>query len=127
MAEPVSTTAGAGVFLKVYGMAIVVILSAAMVALVVMMIRMPKNPKEWAVALICTVVSSLAGGSFLIVKLGLHSWINDVWGIIALGGFFFTCGLPGWAIVRWISNYIDQREGKTIVDVIREIKDEVKK
>ncbi len=47
-------------------MAIVVILSTALIALVVMMIRMPKNPQEWAVGLICTVVSSITGGSFLL-------------------------------------------------------------
>ncbi len=43
-------------------------------------------------------------------------------GMIALGGFFFVCGLPGWALVRWIFNFIDKREGKTIVEVIKEFK-----
>lgn len=126
MAEPVSTTVGTSAFFKIYGMAIVVILSTALIALVVMMIRMPRNPQEWAVGLICTVVSSIAGGSFLIVKFGLHGWVNDVWGVLALGGFFFLCGLPGWFIVRLTANFMSQRESKNIVEVVKELKKEIK-
>jgi|GEM_PF-66746 len=105
-----------------YGIAIMVTLAVGLVAAVVLMTRMPRSPQEWAVGLICTVVSSLAGGSFIIVKWGLHEWVTDVWGMIALGGFFFVCGLPGWALVRWIFNFIDKQEGKTIVEVIKEFK-----
>ncbi|ENZ1199059.1 TPA: hypothetical protein ACV20N_000427 [Acinetobacter baumannii] len=125
MAEPIST-AGATAFFKIYGMAIVVILSTALIALVVMMIRMPKNPQEWAVGLICTVVSSITGGSFFIMKFGLHEWVNNVWGVLALGGFFFACGLPGWFIVRITTNFINQRESKNIVEVVKELKKEMK-
>ena len=96
--------------------------AGGLVAAVVLMTRMPRSPQEWGVGLICTVVSSLAGGSFIIVKWGLHEWVTDVWGMIALGGFFFVCGLPGWALVRWIFNFIDKQEGKTIVEVIKEFK-----
>ncbi|WP_425285930.1 hypothetical protein [Acinetobacter baumannii] len=103
-------------------MTIVVAICVMAVAAVVLMMRMPRSPREWAVGLICTVVSSLAGGSFIIVKWGLHEWVTDVWGMIALGGFFFVCGLPGWALVRWIFNFIDKQEGKTIVEVIKEFK-----
>lgn len=119
--EPVST-GGATAILKFYGAAIMVTLAVAMVAAVVLMTRMPRSPQEWAVGLICTVVSSLAGGSFIIMKWSLHSWVADIWGMITLGGFFFVCGLPGWAIVRWIFNYIDRQEGKTIIEVIKEIR-----
>lgn len=119
--EPVST-GGVTAILKFYGAAIMVTLAVAMVAAVVLMTRMPRSPQEWAVGLICTVVSSLAGGSFIIMKWSLHSWVADIWGVITLGGFFFVCGLPGWAIVRWIFNYIDRQEGKTIIEVIKEIR-----
>jgi hypothetical protein len=119
--EPVST-GGVTAILKFYGAAIMVTLAVAMVAAVVLMTRMPRSPQEWAVGLICTVVSSLAGGSFIIMKWSLHSWVADIWGMITLGGFFFVCGLPGWAIVRWIFNYIDRQEGKTIIEVIKEIR-----
>lgn len=47
-------------------------LAVTLVAAVVLMTRMPRSPQEWAVGLICTVVSSLASGSFIIVKWGLH-------------------------------------------------------
>ncbi|AXY56797.1 hypothetical protein CDG60_09605 [Acinetobacter chinensis] len=119
--EPVSTS-GVAAFLKFYGMLIVTTLAIAMVATVVLMMRFPRSPQEWAVGLICTVVSSLTGGAFIIVKWGLHEWITDIWGVIALGGFFFVCGLPGWAIVRWTFNFIDGQEGRTIIDVVKELK-----
>ncbi|MFN1671305.1 hypothetical protein ACKX1V_19100, partial [Acinetobacter baumannii] len=45
-------------------MTIVVAICVMAVAAVVLMMRMPRSPQEWAVGLICTVVSSLAGGSF---------------------------------------------------------------
>lgn len=119
--EPVST-GGFAAILKFYGVAIMMTLAVSLVAVVVMMTRMPRSPQEWAVGLICTVVSSLAGGSFIIVRWGLHEWVTDMWGMITLGGFFFICGLPGWAIVRWIFNFINRQEGKTIIEVIQELK-----
>ncbi|EXA83157.1 hypothetical protein [Acinetobacter baumannii] len=119
--EPVSTS-GFTALLKFYGFAIVVALAASLVVAVVLMTRMPRSPQEWAVGLICTVVSSLAGGSFIIVKWGLHEWVTDIWVMIALGGFFFVCGLPGWALVRWIFNFINKQEGKTIIEVLKEVK-----
>ena len=119
--EPVSTS-GFTTLLKFYGVAIMVTLAVALVAAVVLMTRMPRSPQEWVVGFICTIVSSLAGGSFIIVRWGLHEWVTDTWGMIALGGFFFVCGLPGWALVRWIFNFINQQEGKTIIEVIKEFK-----
>ena len=97
-------------------------MAIAAVATVVIMMRFPRSPLEWAVGLICTVVSSLAGGSFIIVLWGLHEWVTDIWGMIALGGFFFVCGLAGWAIVHWTFNFINRQEGKTIVEVVKELK-----
>ena len=120
--EPVSTS-GLTALLKFYGAAIMLTLAVALVAAVVLMIRMPhSSPQEWAVGLIWTVVSSLAGGSFIIVKLGLHEWITDIWEMMELGGFFFVCGIPDWALVRWTFNFINKQEGKTIIEVIKEVK-----
>ena len=120
--EPVSTS-GFAAFLKFYGAAIMFTLAIALVATVVIMMRLPRSPQEWAVGLICTVVSSLTGGAFIIVKWGLHEWVTDIWGMIALGGFFFVCGLPGWAVVRWTFNFINKQEGKTIIEVVKELKE----
>ena len=119
--EPVST-GSLTAFLLFYCAAIAVTRALVAVATVVIIMRFPRSPQEWAVGLICTVVSSLAGGSFIIVRWGLHEWVTDIWGVIALGGFFFVCGLPGWAIVRWTFNFINRQEGKTIFEVLREIK-----
>lgn len=116
--EPVSTS-GIAAFLKFYGAAFAVTLAICLVATVVIMMRLPR----WVVGLICTVVSSLTGGAFIIVKWGLHEWVTDIWGMIALGGFFFVCGLPGWAIVRWTFNFINKQEEKTIIEMVKELKD----
>lgn len=124
--EPI-TSSGTAAFFKIWGAAIIISCAIFLVATVVLMMRMPRSPQEWIVGLICTVVSSLMGGSFIIVKWSLHQWVTDIYGLIALGGFFFACGLPGWAIVRWVFNFIEQREGKTVVDIFREFKDEWKK
>ena len=67
------------------------------------------------------------GGLFIAIKGGLHEGVTDVWGVIVLGGFFFVCGLPGWALVRWVFNFIEQREGKSLLDIFREFKEEWKK
>lgn len=125
MAEPVSTT-GTAAFLKIYGIVIVMLLSVAMIATVVMMTRMPKNPQEWAVGIICTVVSSIAGGSFVIMYLKLHQWVNDIWGVLALGGLFFICGLPGWFLVRLTANFMHHHESKNIIELIRYIRIDLK-
>lgn len=119
--EPVSTS-GLTALLKFYGVFIMVALATALVATVVIMMRIPRSPQEWAVGLICTVVSSITGGAFIIFRWHLHEWVSDMWGLIALGGVFFICGLPGWAIVRWTFNFINKQEGKTIIEVVKEIK-----
>lgn len=119
--ETVSSS-GLATFLNFYSIAIMVALAVSLVVAVVLMMRFPPSPQEWIVALICTVVSSLTGGSFIIMKWNLHEWVCDIWGMITLSGFFFICGLPGWAIVRWIFNFINKQEGKTIVEVIKDLK-----
>lgn len=126
MTEPVSTTIGGFAALKVFGVWIVVTFCVFAVAAVVFMMRMPRSPREWGVGLITTVISSLAGGSFIIVKFTLHTWAADIWGWFAIGGLFFTCGLPGWAIVRWIFNYIEKKEGKDFFEVATDIKNDIK-
>ncbi len=131
MAEPISSSAAA--YIKMFGVGLILTLAILFVNAVVLMTRMPRTRQEWAVGLISTVVSSLALGSAVIIKLGLLTWIRvtdpvEMWvGMVAIGGVLFTCGLPGWALIRWTFNFINAREGATIIDVIKEIKDEVRK
>jgi len=44
-------------------------------------------------------------------------------GLCAIGGLIFACGLPGWAIVRWIFNFIDRNRDSGIDGVARNVKD----
>lgn len=117
----------------IYGLAGVALLAACLAMVIVFMARMPRSPKEWVVGLISTVVSSLTLGSAVVVKFGLLAWVRvsdpfELWlGVVAIGGVIFACGLFGWAIVRWTFNFINAREGASIVDVVREVKDEVRR
>ena len=119
--EPVSTS-GFAAFLKFYGAAIMVTLAIALVATVVIMMRLPRSPQESAVGLICTVVSSLTGGAFIIVKWGLHEWVTDIWGMIALGGFFFVCG---YRVGLWFDGRLTSsisRRGRPLLKWLKSLK-----
>ncbi len=126
MTEPVSTTIGGITALKMFGLWIIVTICVLSVAAVVFMMRMPRSMNEWGVGLITTVVSSLAGGSFIIVRFDLHSWTTNTWGWFAIGGLFFICGLPGWALIRWIFNYVGKKENSDIFEVVTDIKNDIK-
>jgi hypothetical protein len=45
-----------------------------------------------------------------------------VTGLVALGGLIFRCGLPGWAIVRWVFNFIEKSRDAGIDEVAKEVK-----
>ena len=38
------------------------------------------------------------------------------------GGLIFGCRLPGWAIVRWVFNFIEKNRDAEIDDVAKEVK-----
>ncbi|WP_313950603.1 hypothetical protein [Accumulibacter sp.] len=44
-------------------------------------------------------------------------------GLVALGGLIFGCGLPGWAIVRWVFNVIEKNRDAGIAEVAKEVKE----
>lgn len=98
-------------------------------AIVVMCFTPPRTPKELAVALISTLVSSLSLGSGVVIYFELHKLLAatdialQVAALLSLGGILFTCGLPGWAIVRWIFNALAKRDGQDIVQVLQELRD----
>jgi len=41
---------------------------------------------------------------------------------VAMLGLVFACGLPAWAIVRWLFNYIVKRQGAGLDDVVADVK-----
>lgn len=117
--------AGAAAFKAIGGTAAVAAGASGLAALVVMMMMTPRSPREWAVGLISTVVSSVAGGAAVVQKCGLQAWTHDYIGLVALFGVVFACGLPGWAIVRWLFNFIEKRRDKDLAEVVQDARDAV--
>lgn len=121
--EPTSSgTAGLAGWKLIGGLAGLGAFGAGLAAVVVMCMTTPRDPKEWAIGLISTVMASIAGGSAVVQWLGIQSWALSPFGLAALLGLCFTCGLPGWAVVRWTFNYIRKREGHGIDDVVRDVR-----
>lgn len=125
MAEPASSSAAAGAagaaaWKAAGGMAGVAGGAAGLAAIVVMLMMRPRSASEWAVALICTVVSSIAGGAWVVQYLDLHAWADGYVGLVALGGLMFACGLPGWAIVRAVFTAMERRRDADILDLAEE-------
>lgn len=107
--------------------------AAGLAAIVVMLMTKPKTEQEWAVALISTLVSSLCGGAFVILKMGWIVWIQTTSGaqlataLMAFGGVIFTCGLPGWVLVRLMFNTMEKHKDQTLSEAYHDIKQEVTK
>lgn len=92
--------------------------------LVVLCARRPQTQQEWVIGIISTLVCSLCGGAAFILQFNLQEWAqHGITGLMALGGIIFACGLPGWAIVRLIFNTIKSTDGKTLPEVVKEVKD----
>jgi len=88
----------------------------------------PRSPREWAVGLISTVVSSVAGGAWLLHKLGLADLAaNGADGLMILFGLCFACGLPGWAIVRAVFNWLEKRKSMDIGELVSEARKDAEK
>ncbi len=123
MTDPASSgAAGAAAFKAVGGASAVAAGGASLAAVVVMLMTPPRSPREWAVGLISTVVASISGGAAVIEHFGLQHWGASLMGLCAMGGLIFACGLPGWAIVRWVFNFIDRNRSAGIDEVVRDVK-----
>lgn len=103
--------------------------AVTLATIVVMLIKRPRTAGEWAVALISTVVSSLALGSWVVLWLGMHKGLHspdvvEAWGsLMVLGGVLFACGLPGWVLVRIAFNTMFKFQDSTAQDVRQAVKD----
>ncbi len=49
--------------------------------------------------------------------------VDSVTGLVAMGGLIFGCGLPGWAIVRWVFNFIEKNRDAGVDEVAKEVKE----
>lgn len=119
MSEPISgTAAGVAGWKLLGGLAGIGAIGAGLAAVVVMCAMTPRSAKEWAVGIISTVVASIGGGAAVIQHYNLEHWAFTPFGLVAMLGLVFACGLPGWAIVRWLFNYIERRRGADLGEVI---------
>ncbi|NML62285.1 hypothetical protein HHL21_14605 [Massilia sp. RP-1-19] len=123
MSEPISgAAAGAAGWSVIGGLAGAGAIGAGLAAVVVMCAITPRSAKEWAVGVISTVVASIGGGAAVIQHYGLEHWAFTPFGLVAMLGLVFACGLPGWAIVRWLFNYIERRRGADLGEVISDVR-----
>nr|WP_174505652.1 DUF2304 family protein [Acinetobacter sp. Marseille-Q1620] len=122
MAEPVSTAAGAGAAKAIGLGTIFFVFVVAAIAIVLMMIQTPRNAKEWAIGIITTIIFSAGLGATVIRYLEIGHWVNDWFGVVGLAFIIFSCGLPGWFIVRLSFNFMIERQAETIKDLIKEVR-----
>lgn len=123
MSEPITgAAAGAAGWKLLGGAAGAGAIGAGLASVVVMCAMTPRSPKEWAVGIISTLAASIGGGAAVIQHFGLQSWANSPIGLVAMFGLVFACGLPGWALVRWLFNYIAKRQNADLADVVAEVR-----
>ncbi len=96
---------------------------AMLAEIVVMLMTPPRSKREWAVGLISTVVTGVGGGAMAVEYFKLHEWVQSITGLMALGGLIFGCGLPGWAIVRWVFNFIEKNRDAGIDQIAHDVKE----
>lgn len=121
MPEPTSSSAAGG--FAAYKLAVAFGIPAGLAAIVVMLWIQPKSPREWTMALICTVMSSVCGGALAIEYLKLqHLAAGGLSGLMAMAGVIFACGLPGWVIVRALFAWLDKRKNLGLPELIKEVK-----
>lgn len=133
MSEPVSSTVASIAGWKILGgTAGAFGIGAALASLVVMAMTRPKTDREWTVGLTSTLVGSIGGGAYAIIKLGFLSSITAAqddlalfFNLCAIIGFVFSCGLPAWAIVRLVFVWIGRQDAKgaDIVSAAKELKE----
>lgn len=118
MTEPASTAAGGLALYKLGAFGFVAVLAA----IVVMSMTLPKTVREFVVAMITTVMGSICGGAYAVSVLGIADWVNDDFGVMAIAGLIFVCGLPAWLLVRALFVYAEMRKDKSLVEIVAEVK-----
>ncbi|HAP39756.1 MAG TPA: hypothetical protein DCQ94_08350 [Nitrospira sp.] len=88
-----------------------------------MLMTPPRTHREWAVGVISTVVTGIGGVAIAVQYFRLQEWVDSVIGLVALGGLIFGCGLPGWAIVRWVFNFIEKNRDAGIDEVAKDVRE----
>lgn len=124
MSEPFSgAAAGAAGWKIIGGLAGMGAIGAGMAAVVVMSMTKPKSDQEWRVALISTVMGSVCGGAAVVQYLGIQHWVQTPFGLVAMIGLVFACGLPAWSVVRWIFNWLEKRKDSDLAEIVKDVKE----
>lgn len=99
-------------------------------AIIVMSLTMPSSRREFFVALVSTVASSVFGGAWVIQYFDLIGMIvapvagiGSLLMISKLGGVFFVAGLPGWVVIRAAFITSERRKSHDIKDYIDEFRE----
>lgn len=116
------TVAGIAGWKLIGGAAGVAAGGAGLASIVVMCMNRPRTDVEWVVALISTVIGSVCGGAAVISYFGLHEWMTNLVGLVAVLGLVFACGLPAWAVVRWSFNYMNKHHDSGIDEIASDVK-----
>lgn len=97
-------------------------------AVIVMLVKQPRTAREWALALISTVVCSLGLGAWVVLYFGLHHALGSanhteaLFGLFQVGGVMFACGLPGWVLVRIAFNTMAKFQDKSLDDAYDDVR-----
>jgi hypothetical protein len=127
MSEPASSAAAGAVGWKLIGgLAGIGSLAAALAFFFVWCMNPPKSRKEMALTLASTLISSACGCAGLVKYWGIEQWVHDGFGLLALGGLFFACGLPGWALVKMVFTTLERRKDKDLVEIADEVRRQLK-
>lgn len=119
MTEPATTAAGGFALSKLLGL----VFGVPLAVLVVMIMTRPRSTREWAVALISTVVVSIGGGAAVVQLYGLHEWAGSFYGQLALASLHFGCGLPAWVVVRAWFVFAEKRRDASLPELVKELRD----
>lgn len=119
MTEPASTAAGG---IALYKLGVIGILVGALAAIVVMAMTVPRSAREFIVAIISTLMSSIGGGAFLVRWLEIGHWAQDDIGMVAIGGVLFAAGMPGWVVVRAAFAWAEKRRHLELPELLGELK-----
>jgi hypothetical protein len=69
------------------------------------------------------VVTGIGGEAIAVQYFQSQEWVDSVSGPVAPGGLIFGGGLPGWAIVRWVCNFIEKNRDAGIDEVANDVKE----
>lgn len=105
---------------------IAMVIAMTLSTLVVMCARRPKSSREWVIGIISTLVFSVCGGASLVMYFNLQHWAESYFGLMAIAGVMFSCGLPGWALVRILFNTFEEHHESTIGEVVTDVKEHIR-